>query len=351
MFDIVIVGLGPAGSTLARLLGEKYKIFCLDKRELIEKENIYNKMDKCCGGLISEDAQKSLKKLGLNIPNNIIACDKVSKLDVWDFENNLKTRYSKIFYNIDRYKFDKWLIDMIPKNVRIEYNSRFLQVEKQNDDMYKIKYRKGNEIEEITTKYLIGADGANSLVRKSILKSKEDAPKYIAIQNWYKNTSNLDIQVSIIDKEITDFYSWIISKGKYILVGSALKVGQDSHLKFEKLIDKIKEDGFKIDDDTFIKKQGMHIRRPVNPTKDICLGDGNTFLIGEAAGLISPSSAEGYSYAFDSAMALSKGLRQSEYSRNIKKIRLRIWFANNIKSILTYNDFLRKMFIRSGLKV
>ena len=37
MYDIAIIGLGPAGSTLARMLDKKFKIIAIDKKT--EDEN------------------------------------------------------------------------------------------------------------------------------------------------------------------------------------------------------------------------------------------------------------------------------------------------------------------------
>ncbi len=37
MYDIAIIGAGPAGATFARLIGTKYKVLLLDKRELINR--------------------------------------------------------------------------------------------------------------------------------------------------------------------------------------------------------------------------------------------------------------------------------------------------------------------------
>jgi len=36
MYDIVIVGGGPAGSTLARLVGDRYRVLLLEKRSFTE---------------------------------------------------------------------------------------------------------------------------------------------------------------------------------------------------------------------------------------------------------------------------------------------------------------------------
>jgi len=66
MYDIVIVGAGPAGANLTRLIGDKYKVLLIDKRDL-ENENPKNLTNKCCGGLLSPDAQKIIAKLNLGI--------------------------------------------------------------------------------------------------------------------------------------------------------------------------------------------------------------------------------------------------------------------------------------------
>jgi flavin-dependent dehydrogenase len=64
MYDIAIIGAGPAGSTLARLLVESYKILLVDKRPLDENPE-GNFPGKCCGGLLAPDAQAMLLKMGL----------------------------------------------------------------------------------------------------------------------------------------------------------------------------------------------------------------------------------------------------------------------------------------------
>lgn len=54
MYDIAIIGLGPAGATLSRLLSKEYKVLALDRKK--------EERGKCCGGLLSPDL-KNLSKL------------------------------------------------------------------------------------------------------------------------------------------------------------------------------------------------------------------------------------------------------------------------------------------------
>lgn len=51
LYDIAIIGTGPAGATLARLLHPKYKIIAIDK-----KNPHGDGFQKPCGGLICTDA-------------------------------------------------------------------------------------------------------------------------------------------------------------------------------------------------------------------------------------------------------------------------------------------------------
>jgi len=72
MFDILIIGAGPAGSNLARLLGSasKYSVCLIDKRRLDLPEDLLRQ--KACGGLLSPDAQKIMAKLELSLPASVL---------------------------------------------------------------------------------------------------------------------------------------------------------------------------------------------------------------------------------------------------------------------------------------
>lgn len=67
-YDIAIIGLGPAGSTLARLLNPSFKIIALDKKYQTGDKGFH----KPCGGLLANDAQKSFIRQKLNIPTDIL---------------------------------------------------------------------------------------------------------------------------------------------------------------------------------------------------------------------------------------------------------------------------------------
>ena len=64
-YDIAIIGGGPAGANLARLLDRNYKVLLLDRRDLVDGED--EKRTKCCGGLLAPDAQQMLGRMGLAV--------------------------------------------------------------------------------------------------------------------------------------------------------------------------------------------------------------------------------------------------------------------------------------------
>ena len=67
MYDVAIIGAGPAGATLARLLAGSFDVLLIDRRRLDEPPGCRRRA-KCCGGLLAPDAQKALASLGLDLP-------------------------------------------------------------------------------------------------------------------------------------------------------------------------------------------------------------------------------------------------------------------------------------------
>lgn len=349
MYDIAIVGGGPAGATLARLIGNQYKVLLLEKRTF--QEPLYHGLQKCCGGLIDPDAQKMLASFGLGLPKSVILSPQMFAVRTIDSDNLIERYYQRHYINIDREEFDKWLESLIPPAVDIVNGSIYRSHITLNDSV-KISFSKGTKNYQEKVKLLIGADGAFSKIRRTSFPNQNYPKLYVAIQEWFETLQNVNYYGAIFDREITDFYSWIIPKENLLIIGSALLPNKEIHERFDLLKLKLKDYGFELNKS--IRKNGTFLLRPQS-VHQIHIGSGRVGLIGEAAGFISPSSAEGLSYAFKSALALSKALSQGIeswsdlYKKNTSKLRSNI-ILKNLKSPFMYNKMLRKFVIRSGLK-
>jgi geranylgeranyl reductase len=347
MYDIAIIGAGPAGATLARLLGNNYRVLLLERRELIKPE--VGCFQKCCGGLIAPDAQHMLAKLGLGVPKEILVGPQLFTVRTIDIQNNIEKYYQRNYINIDRERFDRWLVSLIPPSVDIRCGALFKGLSIKEDTI-EIRYKHdGNDYTE-KVKYLAGADGAHSTLRRQIAPGPFRR-SYISVQEWFDAGESQPFFSAIFDSDITDFYCWTIPKEDSILVGAAILPNGNVNERFSLLKERLIKRGYRLEKSQ--KKNGAFILRPQS-TKQVFLGKGNIFLIGEAAGWISPTSAEGLSYAFRSALALSKSIQQNseniirQYFKNTTDLRMNI-IQKNLKAPFMYNPHLRKMVMRSGL--
>ena len=351
MYDVTIIGAGPAGSTLARLIGEKYKVQLIDKRELTTSPEKPSTV-KCCGGLLAPDAQKLLSKLGLGLPKSVLVEPQLFVVRAIDTERHLERYYQRHYINIDRQKFDSWLLSMVPLHVDIRLGCNFESYETENDS-FKIKFTDKENTYIDKTKILIGADGASSLVHKQAVSKHHSSKPYFAIQEWVEADSNKFPYFStVFDPEITDYYCWIIPKGKHLIIGAALNPNDKAPGKFLLLKEKLEDFGFRFGKAT--KREGALIMRPVR-LRQLSTGTKGIALLGEAGGWISPSSAEGISYALRSAIILARVLNTSldnfeqRYYKKTRRLRRNI-FAKNLKSHFIFNSFLRKMVMKFGFK-
>jgi flavin-dependent dehydrogenase len=341
MYDIAIIGLGPAGATLARLLDKKYKVIVIDRKN--------SKTGKCCGGLLSPDAQKILAQFDICLPKDVLVDPQIFSVKTIDLDNHIEKFYQRFYINMNRAKFDNFLISLIPGSIEICNDTICTKIESENGAYFLSLKTKGVErIEE--SKIVIGADGANSIVRNTFYKNNK-IHKYAAVQEWYEDNTNSRFYSCIFNKEITDSYSWTISKDNCFIIGGAFPI-KNSNMRFELLKEKIKRSGIFLG--KLVKREGcfVYLNKGLAGT---CIGKKGAYLIGEAAGMISPSSLEGISYSMESAKIVAEIINRNgttigcKYFMKTLGIRIKILFKI-LKMPFMYNTILRKLIMKSGIR-
>ena len=346
-YDVAIIGAGPAGSTLASMLARQYKVLLVDRRRLDHDPN--GAPGKCCGGLVAPDAQQAIARLGLGLPSGVLAGPQLFAVRTIDLAAGLERHYQRFYINIDRQRFDRWLVSLAPR-ADTRFGCQFKGFER-IEGGFRIRLAAAGREWAEDASVLIGADGASSPVRRLAVPGAAHPERYVAIQEWFEDRSQSPFFSALFDRETTDFYSWTIPKDGALLLGAALRPGSDAAAKFGRLKEKLAPWGIRLGKP--IRREGAMILRPTS-TRQICTGAGGIALVGEAAGFISPSSCEGLSYAFRSAEALAESLLpgiegfEARYAKSTRDLRTNI-LIKNIKSPFMYNSLLRHTVMKAGV--
>ncbi len=333
-FDFIIIGGGPAGAVFAKNIDEKYSS-CI----------IYLNTQKPCGGLLSEDAQKYFADRNIALPQEVVADSQISCVDTIDIHQNLLRKYRRYYLNVDRLKFDEWLRGFVPEKTE-KICGTATKITKTDDGVAVTVLSNGEEI-TVFGKYLIGADGGDSTVRKNIFPDKK-IRRYVSIQQLFELNTAVPSYACIFDEKTTECCAWIIKKGDKMLFGGAFEA-KNCRESFDNLKERVEKYGIHFGEP--IMTEACMLARPKS-TGQIFLGEDNVYLAGEAAGFVSPSSFEGISRAMYSAETLAKAFNTKNplkyYKRHTAYLRFVI-FLKLLKCPFMYSPFLRKAVMKSGI--
>lgn len=350
MYDIAIIGAGPAGATLARMLGRQYRVLLVDRRRL-DRAPAADGLRKPCGGLLAPAAQRELAREGLGVPARVLAGPQLFAVRTLDLRADLERLYQRFYVNVDREAFDRWLVSLVPDRVETGFGWSLTSLERDVDGTMLRFTTAQNGSASILTRLVVGADGASSLVRRCAFADTPAPHRYSAIQATFDVASADAYYGAFFDADLTDFYGWSIPKGDRLLVGAAFSAGSGVGERFDALVARLRASGVVAGAES--SRCGAMVSRPTSLTQ-LCPGAGGVLLVGEAAGFISPSSAEGISYALRSSAALAGALdsglqgADARYRTASWPLALKVG-AKALKAGAIYAAATRRLVMRSGL--
>jgi geranylgeranyl reductase family protein len=296
IYDIIIVGAGPAGCKVGELTAKK------GLNVLILEEHPEIGIPVHCSGLVSHRIFK-LSKVSRKVIVN-----RVRKAKFYCSNNCMELKSKKNVYVINREKFDKELAKKAESS-GAEIITRTTFLDYKRDKILKVKTDKGN----YKTKLLVGADGPNSTVAKTARLRLPDN-KLVGVQATLKSDYNTDAVELWFDHKISpEFFGWIIPENEnFARVGLATKKNVAKCL-----------------DNFFLKRFNRKIECKKIMAGVIRYGliensvSNNVLLVGDAASQLKPFSGGGIIYGLISAeiaaQACVKSLKEEKYDGNFLK--------------------------------
>ena len=289
MFQIGIVGAGPAGSACAQILGEAgVKVAIFDHSHPREKP---------CGGFIEDRVVKEF-----DIPKKLLE-NEVK----WNLAERFGLRTNFLFepsqFLVSRKNFDQYLLHRTLKNRSVTFFNEKVTEVKKNSENWTLSTNLGRNV---TVKLLIGADGCPSLIRKRVCNPIPQ--KFLAVTVGYDFSCSKEyIEKNFAKNSVEVYYSrryvkkggfiWIFPKKAKVNVGigsretgSKLKQTLDSFISLHpagKRLKNLKGSFFAHLNPAVWKKSFFDLP---------CSGN-SWALIGDAAGHVNPIGGLGIYYA------------------------------------------------------
>ncbi len=279
-FDVIIIGAGPAGLQCAEQLKDSNLSVLL-----IEKEKIIGPK-LCAGGLTKLAAAFDIPEDKTRIFLRM-KCLLLNRQYEVTMRNPLRI--------IDRFDLGQYQLSKIKDS----HNITIL-----NDTLVKSVSR-----EEIITnkgtfyfKYLVGADGSSSIVRKYLgLKSK------ICLTFCCKIPKITDDLIWNLNPELLKFgYIWVFPHKNYTHIGIYFNPEHVSSMAAKGLLKKY------LSDNGYAFSESDLKAAPINYFYKGCIF-GNIFLVGDAAGLASKVTGEGISFALVSGKEIGRKILNPDY--------------------------------------
>jgi len=302
MYDVIIIGAGPTGSSAAKKLAD-------DGFNVLMVERLKMPRNKSCSGILIKKSVNMIKAyFGEDIPKDAICEPSENKGMIYKNDDGKEYKYEQKGISIKRNVLDFWLVNKtVESGVKFKDETAVIACEEREHDV-KVTLRGETEYTE-KAKIVITCDGNMGTMKHKLAGTNHG--HIFTYQTFNKGTIDLDPHYfyNFLQPDLSEYNAWFNVKDDYLVFGVAGKNMGKIEQYYAKFINYMKSQyNLEIDTQERIEKWTMPHIAPGCP---IDYGKGRIMFAGEAAGFLNPMG-EGISAALECGHEAAKAISMAD---------------------------------------
>ncbi|MDV0444699.1 hypothetical protein MmiAt1_02340 [Methanimicrococcus sp. At1] len=338
LYDMIVVGAGPAGCTAAKFAADAGLNVLLLERMKLPRE-------KSCSGFLIQKSVRFIEQHYGNMPENVFCKPENTSGFILTNEDGKEFRFESPGFNIWRGAFDKWLAEKAEDAGAVVADNSFVTNIAETESKYLNVFLNNGAV--FKTKYAVICEGTvGNLKNKITAHQGYKNEKIITYQTFCRGSVRLDPKFfyAFLQAEFSEYDAWVNFKDDLIIFGVAVENAekiQRYHQKFELFLKS--EYGLSVLE---IVKEEKWLMPKILPEcrKDTVYG--RILFAGEAAGFLNPMG-EGISSAFITGKAAAYSVKTALEAENMPPARLKEIYEKEIEP--EYNYMLRQWKLIGGM--
>ena len=327
MYDVIVVGAGPAGCTAAKALAEKgYKVLLVEKFKMPRYKS-------CSGVLIKKSMELVKKYFGEAVPEYVMCTPTDNRGMIFTNDAGKEYRFEQEGLNVWRSHFDGWLVEKAKESGAAVRDGVAALSCTEKDGFVEVSLHGQRNFTE-GARYVIDCEGVVGALKRKITG---EVPGYITTYQTF-NEGSIDLDphyfYAYLQPELSEYDAWFNVKDDLLVLGVSVKDMDKIRYYYGRFIAYMEEKHYlRIDRQT---KEEKWLMPYIRPGCRVDYGVGRILFAGEVAGFLTPMGEgisagmeSGYCAAsavmkhFDNPETVREAYRQS--TENLKSYMQRQW--------------------------